>query len=457
MEKPNSLKGLRDTIRGNRPLAAILSAALVLVSFGLVSDAGALTADVGTYDMEAEEITIGGWTLEGPVEHNGVLTTKWTAATATLTNFVQYYEENIITAPQAELQDVVLYCTWQEGTVESPESGEMVTLSWYGDEEPDPRIYEYGTDPGTIFDAVFEIEYQSTASTTFPEGVKIAPVGEVATAVKQTIDQLELEAFTLNAGPTLMTLLVNPADYPGYDLTDPAQAQRAALMDLSAALRGLKPLKGKTVMEDVTMVVPQDYGTEVVDVTIHLAKAEIEFAVLAMGDIPVDTDVEGYVPVKLSPMRSFGTTNGKWMVARGLQLTEPRLSAPGEFSGALGTFEINVDQMDVEWQNVTGVGFSQIGGQYYMVIEAEAVRGDLEIVIPGYSGEMVISAAQDVAKVELWVFLAEMDYVAMQTQTIQKDTFDLIFNGNSLTGTAMKVVLLDAGVTTLTGLEQYVR
>jgi hypothetical protein len=113
--------------------------------------------------------------------------------------------------------------------------------------------------------------------------------------------------------------------------------------------------------------------------------------------------------------------------------------------------------MDVEWQNVTGVGFSQIGGQYYMVIEAEAVRGDLEIVIPGYSGEMVISAAQDVAKVELWVFLAEMDYVAMQTQTIQKDTFDLIFNGNSLTGTAMKVVLLDAGVTTLTGLEQYVR
>ena len=467
-EKYRKRSWFEDQNFSGKVFTTLFALMLTFTAFGaLLLVAPVATEGAKEYEMHADEVIMEGWEMTGPMEYSGSTVTLIRAEGAKLRNFVQYYEGNEISSPYGELEHLEMYCTYVKGTGET--MGMLSTLEWYGDEEP-PFLLDLLPDPVVMTDVTIKIVYQKVESITF-EGIDIASSGApnlIDYTTTETLGDLVLNSFSIQAGPTDMSLAIDLADYPWADPDDPAHLQQAAIMELQGALSGKRHLNQRDVtMKGVKMVIPYEYSGTTIELMIAFDSVYLDASTIIFGPLTDSADFEKptegtegeLVEVKLPTLGSFQHGSVEWMFAQNVRLKGLRMDIPSDTQEyGLDTFQIKMGEMDANWHNITYLGYSGNMGKHYMVVEGIGVKSDLTISLPGSENEMIISAdSQIVDKVHMLAFVVISDEALLSSQEITEKPHGLIIQGANMGGVTIILVHMHAEGVTLKNMIQEVR
>jgi len=290
---------------------------------------------------------------------------------------------------------MTLHCTYCRGTGEALRI--TSTTAWYGHESP-PFVVSLLSDPTEMTDVRMHILHQELESIYFEETDILSSSNEDTGGTISSITSLsELtlhNSFTVHAERMEM-------DLSAVDLLLALMKNPNALLSLEMAI----PAKN-VVMVNGTIKVP--YSTE--NMLVSFDESRIDIADMKLTTINALKMVIGDPLEMILGMVGRRVViedvdmSGEWMYAKNVSLDGVRLApSGGEY---VGTFEIQMNNVTTATQNISCIGYSEIEGKYYMIVEGRGVAGDLTITIPGDEKKMVIKAEnQTVDEVEFWTFV----------------------------------------------------
>ena len=110
-------------------------------------------------DVRVTQVTMHNYSIAGPVEHNGIKTTRVFAERMEVWGLVVYAgEEGEVSIPYASLENIELYCTYIRATGEALRIS--ATTAWRGEDSP-PTVLTLLGDPARITDVTTRMVYQS--------------------------------------------------------------------------------------------------------------------------------------------------------------------------------------------------------------------------------------------------------------------------------------------------------
>jgi hypothetical protein len=235
------------------------------------------------------------------------------------------------------------------------------------------------------------------------------------------------------------------------------------LSSVLSLLLGLIPMEMVTPNYNVVMTngeIEVPFGNE--NLLIGFDEARIDSAELIMTSVASIGLLMKY-PERMLPGMFLGTPIVledveipiESMVAKDVQLSGLTLATPGEFSGAPGSFKIEMDHMTAEGQDIPLLAYSEAAGKYYMVVKGTSIGSDLKITIPGADSQLVITAdEQTLADVEMWVFLVVSDEILLQQQEITEEP-SILMDGVEMTDVTIYATYLHAEGVMMVNMEEY--